>query len=153
MGRRGAEGLVLELCRQPSPPTSSQQARAARGANLASRGPIISVTGPRTHSGFIRNRPGHEQAGHYSVMFTRPSACLLNTTASHQARPWPHLRSGQATANAHLPPASHHHHSNSHPGRPRRPECLTLSPDSSSVFPELPWLQHCTRRSRAQPFL
>ena len=75
--------------------------------------------------------------------------------------PQPHTRQGpghisgvaKATANAHLLPASHHHHSNSHPGRPRRPECLMLSPDSSRVFPELPWLQHCTRRSHAQPFL
>lgn len=120
------------------PPTSTQQARAARGANLASRGPIISVTGPHTHSGFIRNRPRHEQAGHYSGTFTRPSACPLNTPASHQARHWPCLRSGQATANAHLPPTSRHHHGNGHPGRPGRPECLMLSPDSSRVFPELP---------------
>lgn len=149
-GRRRACPGALQTTLPP--PTSTQQARAARGANLASRGPIISVTGPHTHSGFIRNRPGHEQAGHYSGMFTRPSACPLNTRASHQARPWSHLRSGQATANALLPPASHHHHGNGHPGRPRRPERLMLSPDPSRVFPELPWL-HYTRRSHTQPFL
>lgn len=154
MGRRGAEGLVLKLCRQPSPPPPlPNRPEQPEEPTWQAEAPLY-LSPALTHTqALLGTGPGMSRQD--TIVECLPAHLPVLSTPQPHTRQGPGHISGvaKATANAHLLPASHHHHSNSHPGRPRRPECLMLSPDSSRVFPELPWLQHCTRRSHAQPFL
>lgn len=82
--RRGTEEPVPWLCRQ-----LPQHTRACPGSKCGKRRPPPHLSEALTHThtrALLGTGPGESRLGQCGGMFTRLSACPLNTLSSHQTR-------------------------------------------------------------------